>query len=43
MGPDSTKLCSLNVKWRKLYYIIQFVINQVHFSPNDIKKGSYLG
>lgn len=43
MGPDSTKLCSLNVKWRKLYYIIEFLINQVHFSPNDIKKRKLFG
>lgn len=42
MSPDSTKIYSLNVKWRKSYYIIEFLIKQVHFSPNDIKKGSYL-
>lgn len=43
MSSDSTELDSLSVKWRKSYYIIEFLINQVYYSPNGIKKGSYLG
>lgn len=43
MSPDSTKLDSLYVKWRKSYHNIEFLINQVIHCPNDIKKGSYLG
>lgn len=38
MSSDSTELDSLNVKWRKSYYIIEFLINHVYYSPNDIKK-----
>lgn len=43
MSFDFIKFCFLNVKWRKLYCIIEFLINYVCFSFNDIKKGSYMG
>lgn len=38
MSSDSTELDSLNVKWRKSNYIIEILINQVYYSPNDIQK-----
>lgn len=39
MSSDSTELDSLNVKWRKSYYIIEFLINHVHIIvPMILKK-----
>lgn len=43
MSSDFTELDSLSVKWRKSYYITEFLINHVYYSPNDIKKESYWG